>query len=92
MNSPVTPCCTNYPGLGPSAPKLFGGALAQPIFQGGRLRNNVRLTEAQKKEAVLVYQQTIQQAFRSECVECCAILIDGHRIKQEAWLRLVKIS
>ncbi len=49
---------------GPAGLWSFGGTLTQPIFQGGRLRNNVRLTEAQKKEAVLVYQQTIQQAFR----------------------------
>jgi outer membrane protein, multidrug efflux system len=49
---------------GPLGLWSFGGALTQPIFEGGRLRNNVRLTEAQKKEAVLVYQQTIQQAFR----------------------------
>jgi outer membrane protein, multidrug efflux system len=49
---------------GPLGLWSFGGALTQPIFEGGRLRNNVRLSEAQKKEAVLVYQQTIQQAFR----------------------------
>ena len=36
----------------------------QPIFTGGRLRSNVRFTEAQQQEAVLVYQQSIQQAFR----------------------------
>jgi len=41
-----------------------GGQLVQPIFTGGRIRSNVRLTEAQKQEAVLVYQQSIQQAFR----------------------------
>jgi multidrug efflux system outer membrane protein len=49
---------------GPLGLWSFGGALTQPIFEGGRLRNNVRLSEAQKKEAVLVYQRTIQQAFR----------------------------
>jgi len=49
---------------GPLGLWSFGGALTQPIFQGGRLRNNVRLAEGQKKEAVLVYQQTIQNAFR----------------------------
>jgi multidrug efflux system outer membrane protein len=49
---------------GPAGLWSFGGALTQPIFEGGRLRNNVRLTEAQKLEAVLVYQQTIQEAFR----------------------------
>ncbi len=49
---------------GPLGLWSFGGALTQPIFEGGRLRNNVRFTKAQRKEAVLVYQQTIQQAFR----------------------------
>ena len=42
----------------------FGGALAQPIFQGGRLKSNVRLAEAQHQESLLTYQQTIQTAFR----------------------------
>ena len=41
-----------------------GGQLVQPIFTGGRIRSNVRLTEAQKQESVLTYQRTIQQAFR----------------------------
>jgi multidrug efflux system outer membrane protein len=49
---------------GPAGLWSFGGQLTQPIFEGGRLRNNVRLTEAQKQEAVLFYQQTIQGAFR----------------------------
>lgn len=35
-----------------------------PIFNAGRIRSNVRLTEAQKREAVLSYQKTIQTAFR----------------------------
>lgn len=41
-----------------------GAQLTQPIFEGGRIRSGVRLTEAQQKEAELFYQQTIQQAFR----------------------------
>jgi multidrug efflux system outer membrane protein len=49
---------------GPLGLWSFGGALTQPIFEGGRLRNNVRFTQAQKQEAVVVYQQTIQEAFR----------------------------
>lgn len=40
------------------------GGLTQPIFAGGRIRSGVRLTEAQQQEALLVYQQMIQQAFR----------------------------
>jgi multidrug efflux system outer membrane protein len=49
---------------GPAGLWSVGGQLAQPIFTGGRIRSNVRLTEAQQQEAVLVYQQSIQQAFR----------------------------
>lgn len=49
---------------GPAGLWSFGGQLAQPIFTGGKIRSNVRLTEAQQQEAVLVYQQSIQQAFR----------------------------
>jgi multidrug efflux system outer membrane protein len=42
----------------------MGGSLAQPIFEGGRIRSGVRLTEARQQELVLTYQETIQQAFR----------------------------
>jgi outer membrane protein, multidrug efflux system len=48
---------------GPAGLWNFGGSLAQPIFAGGRIRSNVRFTEARQQEAALVYQQTIQQAF-----------------------------
>lgn len=50
-----------------SAPAtLYGVAagLVQPIFNAGRLKSNVRLTEAQKLELVYTYQQTVQRAFR----------------------------
>ena len=49
---------------GPAGLWSFGGQLAQPIFTAGKIRSNVRLTEAQKEEAVLIYQQSNQQAFR----------------------------
>jgi multidrug efflux system outer membrane protein len=49
---------------GPAGLWSFGGALAQPIFAGGRIRSGVRFSEARKQELVLTYQQTIQQAFR----------------------------
>ena len=41
----------------------YTGSLTQPIFEGGKLRANVRLAKAEKKQMVLTYQQTIQQAF-----------------------------
>lgn len=49
---------------GPAGWWSFGGSLVQPIFTGGRIRSNVRFTEARQQEALLTYQQTIQQAFR----------------------------
>jgi outer membrane protein, multidrug efflux system len=49
---------------GPAGLWNFGGQLAQPIFTGGRIRSGVRLSEAQQQEALLIYQQSIQQAFR----------------------------
>jgi multidrug efflux system outer membrane protein len=49
---------------GPAGFWNFGTALAQPIFTAGKLRSNVRLTEAQRQEALLLYQQRIQAAFR----------------------------
>ena len=42
----------------------FAGTITEPIFEGGALRSNVRLAQAQQQEAVLTYQQTIQGAFR----------------------------
>lgn len=49
---------------GPAALWTVGGTLTQPIFEGGRLKSNVRLAEAQHEEALLIYRQTIQGAFR----------------------------
>jgi multidrug efflux system outer membrane protein len=49
---------------GPAGLWSFAGSLTQPIFTAGRIRSGVRLSEAQQQEAVLSYQQTIQQSFR----------------------------
>jgi multidrug efflux system outer membrane protein len=49
---------------GPAGMWNFGGSLVQPIFAGGRIRSGVRLSEARQHEALLTYEQTIQQAFR----------------------------
>ena len=49
---------------GPAGLWSFVGQLTQPIFEGGRIRSGVRLSEAQQQEAVLFYQQSIQEAFR----------------------------
>ena len=39
-------------------------SVAQPLFTAGKLQANVRLAEAQQQQALLAYQQTIQNAFR----------------------------
>lgn len=49
---------------GPAGFWAFGGTLMQPIFSGGRIKSGVRYTEAQQQEFLLIYKQTIQQAFR----------------------------
>jgi multidrug efflux system outer membrane protein len=41
----------------------YTGTATQPLFNAGSLRANVRLSEAQKEQAVLTYQQSIQAAF-----------------------------
>lgn len=40
------------------------GSLVQSIFEGGRLRDTVKLTKAQKQAAVLQYRRTILQAMQ----------------------------
>jgi outer membrane protein, multidrug efflux system len=58
-----SPALTNL-FTGPTGLWNLAASLTQPIFEGGRLKNNVRLTEAQRDQMVLTYQQTIQGAFR----------------------------
>ena len=49
---------------GPAGIWTMAGSLTQPIFEGGRLKSNVRLAEAQREQLLLTYQQTIQGSFR----------------------------
>jgi outer membrane protein, multidrug efflux system len=49
---------------GPAGLWTLGGSFTQPMFQGGRLKSNVRLAKERQQEAVLAYQQTIKGAFR----------------------------
>ena len=41
----------------------YGASLAQPIFEGGYLRNNLRYAKSQDRQALISYRQTIQRAF-----------------------------
>jgi multidrug efflux system outer membrane protein len=58
-----SPALTNL-FTGPAGIWNLAGSFSQPIFQGGRLKSNVRLAEAQHEQELLTYQQTIQGAFR----------------------------
>jgi multidrug efflux system outer membrane protein len=49
---------------GPAALLSVSGGVLQQIFNAGRLKANVRLTEAQQLEFVYTYQQTVRQGFR----------------------------
>jgi multidrug efflux system outer membrane protein len=49
---------------GPAAIWSLGFALAQPIFQGGRLFAEVDAVRARERQAVARYQKTLQEAFR----------------------------
>ena len=71
---------------GPAGLWSFGGQLAQPIFTAGKIRSGVRLSEAQKQEAVLIYQQSIQQAFREVSDSLIAYRKNREFREQEALL------
>ena len=49
---------------GPAGMWSIAGQLTQPLYAGGALKGAVRLSEAQKDQLALTYQQTIQGAFR----------------------------
>jgi outer membrane protein, multidrug efflux system len=57
----------------------IGGGIAQPLFNAGRLRNNVEFAEARQREALIAYEQTIYQSFRD--VEDALV---AHRKSREA--------
>ena len=48
----------------PAGSWVAAASVAEPLFTAGKLQANVRLAEAQQRQALLVYQQTIQSAFR----------------------------
>jgi len=63
---------------GPAGLWSVGVGALQPIFEGGRIRNNVTFAEARTQEATLVYRRTVQQAFRE-----VADALVGYRKSQE---------
>ena len=68
---------------GPAGVWSFASPLTQPLFTGGSLKKGVQLAQAQQREAVLSYQQTIQQAFREVCDGLIAYAKDQEFRKQQ---------
>jgi multidrug efflux system outer membrane protein len=56
----------------------LGGNLAQPIFTGGRLKSNVRFTQAERDFFIVDYQKTVQSAFR----EVSDALVAHQKVKE----------
>jgi multidrug efflux system outer membrane protein len=49
---------------GPARLWSLSPALVQPLFNAGRVKNGVQLSESEQREAILQYQKTIHVAFR----------------------------
>jgi multidrug efflux system outer membrane protein len=65
--------------LGPSAAFWnFEPLVTQPIFTAGRIKSGVRLTEAERDRALILYERTIQTAF----TEVSDALIFHQRIRE----------
>jgi len=63
---------------GPSAVWNFTPQVAQPLYVGGRLKSEVKLSQAQRDSAVIQYEKAIQTAF----TEVSDALIAHQRIRE----------
>jgi outer membrane protein, multidrug efflux system len=75
----------------PNGRLIYGiGSLTQPIFEGGKLRGQLQLSEETKKEMVLNYQKTIVGAFRD--TSNALIAVNKQRAAREQQEKLVVAS
>lgn len=71
-----------------SGKTIYGiGSLTQPIFEGGKLRGQLKLSRETKEEMVLNYQRTIAAAFRD--VSNALIALNKQRAYREEQEKLV---
>ncbi len=71
-----------------SGQTVYGyGTLTQPLFEGGRLRGQLQLSERQKQEMVLDYQKAIATAFHD--VSNALIAVNKQRAAREQQEKLV---
>ena len=70
---------------GPSSAWSLIPQITQPIFTAGRLKNNVRLAEAERDQALIRYEKTIQTAFTEVSNALIAHQrVHESRVKQES--------
>ena len=72
--------------------RVWAGAagFAVPIFDAGRISSTVDLAKARQQEAILSYQQSVQQAFRE--VDDALIAYRKTRESRDAQVRLVEAA
>jgi multidrug efflux system outer membrane protein len=72
----------------PAGKTIYGlGTLTQPLFEGGKLRGQLQLSQETKQEMVLNYQKTIAGAFRD--VSNALIALNKQRANREQQEMLV---
>jgi outer membrane protein, multidrug efflux system len=75
----------------PAGKTIYGlGTLAQPLFEGGKLRGQLQLSQETKEEMVLSYQKTIAGAFRD--VSNALIALNKQRAYREQQEKLVEAA
>ncbi len=74
-----------------SGKTIYGiGTLTQPLFEGGKLRGQLQLSQETKEEMVLNYQKTIAGAFRD--VSNALIALNKQRAYREQQEKLVEAA
>jgi outer membrane protein, multidrug efflux system len=75
----------------PAGKTIYGiGTLTQPLFEGGKLRGQLQLSQQTKEEMVLNYQKTISGAFRD--VSNALIALNKQRNYREQQEKLVEAA
>lgn len=75
----------------PAGKTIYGlGSLAQPLFEGGKLRGQLQLSQETTDEMVLNYQKTISSAFRD--VSNALIALNKERAYREQQEKLVEAA
>jgi outer membrane protein, multidrug efflux system len=68
---------------GPATYWFAAASLSQPIFEGGRIRSNYQLSQAQRDEMVLAYRKTILSALKEVSNALTAYQETGTKRKEQ---------